>query len=598
MNSEVLIKFKADDKEVDEATKSASSKLSSFASGAAKAFAGATTVAVAAVSSMVKSAVSEFAEYEQALGGVFTLFGTGEAKTVEEYAAQVGKSVKEVEKEFHELATAEETVTVNAAQAYKTAGLSMNDYMNTVNGFAAALKQSIKDPVALAEAADEAVIDMSDNANKMGTSMEAIQNAYSGFAKQNYTMLDNLKLGYGGTKTEMERLLADASKLSGQKYDIKNLKDVYKAIHVIQEEMGITGTTAKEASSTISGSLNQTKAAYRNLLSDIIADDGVFAEESLNNLLESATTFLGNLLPVIQTALTSIANMIPTLVQKIIPMLPEMAKKILPPLISSAVSIVQGLIQAVPTLVETILPSLLDGVVQITKEIIKILPDLIIMIADMLPEIIPDIVDAIMEIIPMLLENIPRFVEAGFKLILGLLKGIINCIPQLLGKIKELGSNLVGKVREVFNLETLVNVGKNLVQGLWNGIKSVKDWILDKIKGFCDSITGGLKSFFGIHSPSKVMADQIGQYLPKGIAVGIEANADSVNGAMEDIQKDITSSFGINSQMAGAMQNSASRPIINVYNNMEVDPIGQVVSRIKTFSGGAKNDYNYGQGVS
>ena len=187
MDSEVLIKFKADDKEVDQATKSASSKLSSFASGAAKAFAGATTVAVAAVSSMVKSAVSEFAEYEQALGGVQTLFGAG-VDTVEEYAQKVGKSVKEVQKEYNELAAAEETVTVNAAQAYETAGLSMNEYMNTVNSFSAALKQSIKDPVALAEAADEAVIDMADNANKMGTSMEAIQNAYQGFAKQNYTI--------------------------------------------------------------------------------------------------------------------------------------------------------------------------------------------------------------------------------------------------------------------------------------------------------------------------------------------------------------------------------------------------------------------------
>ena len=241
-------------------------KLGSVLKGIGVTMGAVAVAAGAAAVTLAKKVVSSYAEFEQLEGGVKTLFGT-ETSSVEEYAASVGKSVGEVEGKYNSLLSAQKQVFNDANNAYKTAGLSANEYMNTVTSFSASLIASLDgDTEAAAKASNQAIIDMSDNANKMGTSMTLIQNAYQGFAKQNYTMVDNLKLGYGGTKTEMERLLKDAEKISGVKYDISNLNDVYSAIHVIQTEMGITGTTAKEAEKTISGSANAMKGAFQNLI--------------------------------------------------------------------------------------------------------------------------------------------------------------------------------------------------------------------------------------------------------------------------------------------------------------------------------------------
>ena len=242
--------------------------LGNVAGTSLKAFTAGVGAAAAGVTALGVSAVKSFADYEQLVGGIETLFGTGGA-SIKEYADSVGKSIGDVKQEYNMLMAAQNTALRYAGDAYKTAGMSANAYMETVTSFAASLKQSTKNELEAATAANQAVIDMSDNANKMGTNMEMIQNAYQGFAKQNYTMLDNLKLGYGGTKEEMKRLLEDAEKLTGVKYDMDNLSDVYAAIHAIQTELGITGTTAKEASTTISGSLNMTKAAWSNLLTGI-----------------------------------------------------------------------------------------------------------------------------------------------------------------------------------------------------------------------------------------------------------------------------------------------------------------------------------------
>lgn len=585
-DAEVLIKFKADDTEVDKASKNVSSKIGGIAKSVAKGIGVATVAAGTAIAGLTKSAVSEFAEYEQLLGGVQTLFGTGAASSLEEYATQVGKSVDKVKSEYEALSAAEEIVTTNAANAYKTAGLSMNEYMSTVSSFAASLKQSIKDPEKLAKAADQAVIDMADNANKMGTSMEAIQNAYQGFAKQNYTMLDNLKLGYGGTKTEMERLLKDATKISGVKYNIDNLGDVYQAIHVIQTELGVTGTTAKEASTTISGSAQTMKSAYHNFLSSLA--EGNFVEESFNQLLESAMTFGENLLPVIETAITSIANMIPTVVDKIVTILPGLIQKILPPLITGAVALVNGLIHALPMLIQTLLPSLLEGIVSITMEIIKLLPELVLMIADMLPTLIPMVVDAILQIIPILIDNLPLFIRAGYQLITGLAEGIINSIPKVLAIIPRLISSIVNYFRQLPSL--MAEVGGMLIRGLWNGIVNYEKWVVNKIKSLGNTIINAIKGVFGIHSPSKEFAI-IGEYNMLGLEKGMED-------MQPEIQRDIDGMFDLSPSMTGSMNNVLS-PVVNVYSNVSVeqDPLGQVVNNIKTFSGGAKNDYNYGMGA-
>ncbi|MBQ5478492.1 MAG: hypothetical protein IIT64_11895, partial [Bacteroidaceae bacterium] len=259
-----------------------------------------------AIVGLVKTATQGFAEFEQLYGGVETLFGAKGAQNVEEYAQMTGKSVDSVRGEFNKLMDAQNLVIENADKAYKTAGLSMNEYLSQATSFSASLLQSLNgDTVATAKVTDMAIIDMADNANKMGTSIEAIQNAYQGFAKQNYTMLDNLKLGYGGTKTEMERLLTDATKISGVKYDISNLNDVFEAIHVIQGELGITGTTAKEASETISGSLGMMKSAWSNLVSGL-GDTSADFDSLLKNFIDSVGTLGKNLLPVVKTALKGV----------------------------------------------------------------------------------------------------------------------------------------------------------------------------------------------------------------------------------------------------------------------------------------------------
>ena len=367
----------------------------------------------------------------------------------------------------------------------------------------------------------------------------------------------------------MERLLKDATKISGIKYDINNLSDVYEAIHIIQNNLGITGTTAVEAGETISGSFSSVKASFDNFLTSLAG--GGNADVAFQQLIQTAMTFGQNLLPVIQSAVNTIVSILPQVVQTIATTLPQMILNLLPQVIQGTIAVIEGLIEA--------------------------LPDIIIMIAEVLPDLIPVIIDAVLKIIPMLIDHIPDFINAGFKLLTGLITGLIRAVPNLLSRTVQICIDLISKLLEWLNPGKLVEIGVNLVKGLWQGISNVKDWVLGKIKGFGEGILNGIKGFFGIHSPSKVMANEVGKYLPEGMAVGIEANADSVNDSMNDIQKNITSSFGLDSQLAGTMAVNSVSPVVNVYANFETDPIGQVVNNIKTFSGGAKNDYNYGMGV-
>lgn len=261
------------------------------------------------VSSLVKASVSGYAEYEQLVGGVETLFGAG-GKSLEEYAKDTGKTVDQVSDKYNQLMNAQGTVFKNAQNAYQTAGVSANQYMDMATGFAASLISGLKgDTEKAAQLTDMAILDMSDNANKMGTDLTSIQNAYQGFAKQNYTMLDNLKLGYGGTQSEMKRLLRDAQKLSGQKYNIKNLSDIIEAIHVIQEEMDITGTTEKEAAETISGSINSTKAAWENLVMGL-SDGDADIESLFNKMTGSAKNVVKNIAKVVPNLLKNMGTLL------------------------------------------------------------------------------------------------------------------------------------------------------------------------------------------------------------------------------------------------------------------------------------------------
>jgi phage-related protein len=355
--------------------KKLASGLGKVAIAAGKAVAKAMALAATGVGTMVTMAVKSYADYEQLTGGVDTLFGG--SQSIEDYTKSISKStsaIKEfqkanglavdgiigpktraaIEESYSKIGSASEIVQKNAAQAYKTAGLSANDYMETVTSFSASLISSLGgDTVKAANYADMAITDMSDNANKMGTDMGSIQDAYQGFAKQNYTMLDNLKLGYGGTQEEMKRLLKDAGKLAGKKFDIKNYSDIIEAIHVIQDEMGITGTTAEEADKTISGSFNSMKAAWSNTLVSLVVGGDSF-DDCIDNLVDSAKTFAKNVMPAIVKALEGMGDLIEALAPILEKELPGIIDSLLPPLIKAATALVKGLIKALPSIISAI----------------------------------------------------------------------------------------------------------------------------------------------------------------------------------------------------------------------------------------------------
>lgn len=357
-----------------------------------------------AVVEATKAAVKGFAEYEQLVGGVDTLFKD-----------------------------ASDVVQKNADIAFKTAQISANDYMQTVTSFSASLIQSLGgDTKKAAQVADKAVIDMADNANKMGTDMSMIQNAYQGFAKQNFMMLDNLKLGYGGTRTEMQRLLKDAEAISGIHYDISSFSDMVEAIHVVQQNLGITGTSAEEASKTIQGSLNSMKSAWSNLVVGLANDQADF-NKLMGQFVDSAGTFLQNVIPVIQATLPKIADLVNQLAPLIIQMLPGLIQSLLPPFINVVTQIAIVLIREAPRILTMILNGFLNA-----------LPDIITALVEALPQIITAIIDFLTN--P---DNIQMLIDAAVQLFMAL----VMAVPQILGGLIQAFGTLVGN--------------------LWNGITSM-----------------------------------------------------------------------------------------------------------------------------
>lgn len=445
------------------------SKIGSALATGAKVVGAGLAVTTSAVGKLVSDATSAYADYEQLTGGVETLFKES-ADIVMQYANN----------------------------AYKTSGLSANEYMETVTSFSASLLQSLdNDTESAAKKAEMAIVDMADNANKMGTAMESIQNAYNGFAKQNFTMLDNLKLGYGGTKEEMQRLLEDATELSGVEYDIESYADIVDAIHIIQTEMGITGTTALEASETISGSAASLKSAWQNLVTGL-GDENANLEELIGNVVDAAATSLDNLLPVVERILVKIGEAIPKIVPIIADILPGVINDILPSLLSAGVTVFNAIVQALPTL--------------------------LLILIEQAPTIINNLVDAI-------LDNLPAIIECAFKLIIALAEGLIKAIPKLVEKIPDIIAAIVNGLKE--GLKAIAEIGGNLIEGLWNGINDKVSWIKDKIAGFGETILNSIKGIFGIHSPSRVFRDEIGAMLALGLGEGWDNEIGDVKKAIE-----------------------------------------------------------------
>lgn len=524
--------------------KEASEKIGKFFGSVAKTVGKASLAAIGAaatgIAALTKSAVENYAEYEQLVGGVETLFKDSSAKVLE-----------------------------YANNAYKTAGLSANDYMETVTSFSASLLQSLGgDTEKAAEIGNMAVIDMADNANKMGSSIESIQNAYAGFAKQNYTMLDNLKLGYGGTKEEMQRLIDDANALNAAqgnmtKYSIDSYADIVSAIHDVQTEMGITGTTAQEAATTIQGSLASTKAAWDNWLTGTGSVDALVG--TVVNSAKLLAKAIGDILPSLTTGISQ-------LVAQLAPEIPPLINQLLPSIIDSITTMISSLGEQLPSILATILPVITGSAPQIINTLITALisslpiivssaGQLILALASgisqSLPTLIPTIVDVVLQIVMTLVENVNLLVDAAVNLISALAEGLIAALPILIAQAPTIISRLVqeliaaapqlllsaaeivvqivsGIADNLFALGksageiittivegigemwgSLVGVGSQVVTKIREGISNAWQGLKNWFKGLWDGLFGGLNVNVGVSGSGGKSAASGLDYVPR-----------------------------------------------------------------------------------
>lgn len=516
-----------------------------------KAMASAIKEVGAALLDLGKQSIQGFAEQEQLIGGVDTLFKESSAQ-VQQYANN----------------------------AYKTAGMSANQYMETVTSFSASLLQSLGgDTKAAAEKADQAITDMSDNINKMGSDAQSVQNAYQGFAKANYTMLDNLKLGYGGTKEEMQRLLTDAEKISGIKYDISSYADIVDAIHVVQTEMGITGTTAKEAATTIDGSVNSMKSAWSNLLTGM-SNENLDLGDLVQNVVDSVGAFADNLIPRLQIMLPRFAEGLTQLANGLAPYVGPALETLLPPLMQGIGGLVSGIVQALPMAVEVVsgvVPMSVDQLTSLLPQVVSAGGEIIVSLAagigGSLPELLPSAVDAVIEVASGLVANADKLVIAAGQLIGGLAQGLIEAIPRLVYRLPEIISAIAAGLLK--GLASIGMVGQQLVEGLWNGIKNAGQWLYDKLSGWVSNILGWIKGFLGIHSPSKVFADEIGKFIPPGITLGVEQ---AMPRAMRDMGEELSALATLPLPSGGTTTNMGG-VVINVYGaeGQDVNALADVV---------------------
>lgn len=673
------------DTEINEKGFSASiKKIGSIAKGGLAVIGGSVAGVATAFGVMTKNALDSYASLEQNIGGIETLFKDSSQKVID-----------------------------SAKNAYKTAGLSANAYMETVTSFSASLLQSLEnDTEKAADYADRAITDMSDNANKMGTSMEMIQNAYQGFAKQNYTMLDNLKLGYGGTKEEMARLVSDASKLTdvqnelGITVDENSLSfaNIVNAISVMQKHMGIAGTTAKEASETISGSIATAKGAFDNFLNgtgspEALAESFVTAGKNvlkglgeivprllqtlpevkkliqenladslsgdnvqkmvesgknvvmslINGMLESIPTIIPVALNLIQFIANAITTNVPILLQKGYELLSSLVDgfvkaipKALPKILDFTQGIGDKLAEAAPVMIQKgfeLLQKLAEGIVAAVPMLIARVPEIISTFANIINDNFPTILMkgvqllgqlavGLIQAIPTLIANIPQIISAivdtlmafqwlslgkniiqflgnGIKSMIGFVKtagtnilngikgsiqnlpsalanigrtamtGLGNAISSAIGFVKSAASKIVNAIVSAIAAipGKMLSIGSNIVQGLWNGISDMTGWIIDKIGGFASSVVSSIKDFFGIHSPSKLMRDEVGKYLAQGIGIGFEKNipvkqmTKSMKKAVGDMQAtalQVTSTTPMTT-------NVATKAVTNNYTDMQMD---------------------------
>lgn len=484
-------------------------------------------IVTAGIGKALAATISEGAALQQSLGGVETLF--------KENAAQVAASAQE---------------------AYRTAGLSANAYMETVTGFSARLLQGLGgDTAAAARLADTAIADMADNANKFGTDMQTVQDTYQSLARGNYEMLDNLKLGYGGTQAEMARLindsgvLGDAMTATAENVNSIGFDKLIEAIHAVQEEMGVTGTTAQEAATTLTGSFNAMKAAARNVLGGLTLGQDI--GPSLQALAQTVTTFLaGNLIPAVWNILKALPGAAVTFIQTAVPQLAAAFLQLLPQLQAGLTAggpqllqkgtellnqLVNGIFMALPNIFQAGYSAIAEfgnsifaNLPQVLEAGKNILMNIVSGIAQMLPQLWQSAAGMIASLLTGLVQNLPQILAAGFDLVVSLISGIGNALPSLGTAAGQAARKIWDAVKNIDWLQ----LGKDIISGLINGIGAMAGALWDAAVNIAKSALNAIKSFFGIASPSKVMRDEVGRWIPAGVAEGIEKNTRPITSAM------------------------------------------------------------------
>lgn len=490
-------------------------KLKTGLATAAKAGLAALGAAVAGIAALGTQSIKLYSDYEQLVGGVETLFGAGGAE-LEEYAASVGKTVSDAEAEYNALIAAQDAVMANARDAWKNAGMSANEYMDTVTAFSAALIQGLGgDTQAAAEVANVAITDMADNANKMGTDLASIQYAYQGFAKQNYTMLDNLKLGYGGTQAEMARLindsgvLGDTMEVTAETVNQVSFDKIVEAIHVVQDEMGITGTTADEAATTIQGSISSMKAAWDNFLAGM-ADPEQDFDALLGNLVDSVVTVGKNLVPRIQMLLPRLAEGLTQLANSLLPYIPTTLQSLLPTLIDGASSLISGFTAVLPDIITTAIsaiPQLAGAAVSIIGNLVTALgtaaPQLLSAGVQLLNQLVAGIetgLPTLAERIPAMLQaglgyltqQLPTVITAGMDLLNALMNGILSAIPVMAEQLPVIVQTVLDGI--TVQLPSVLNKGVELLTNLVNGILSAIPSMLEQLPQIIDNFISFITS--------------------------------------------------------------------------------------------------------
>ena len=572
-NAEVLVKFKGDTKDLDTKTKNSKSAIKGFATAigtglgtAAGIAATALTTTAIAIGNLAKSSVEAYADFEQLEGGLISMLGKED---------EINRVLKDSE------------------EAYHTLTMSQNDYLNAFESSYALVKNGLADQNNAIDYTNKVLQLSSDLYNTYGRSIEYYQGAIEWALKGTYSYLDNLNIGIIGTKEGFIEA-ANASGLFEE--EIKNVnqltnEDIINVIQKYAENAGAWGKTQAEASETIIGSLNQVKATWENFVAGL-AKDGADIDGLIDNLVSSAMTFVDRIIPVIIRTLEGISKALPTLATKIGQELPKLLDGILPNLVEAVINLTQSLVANLPKIIKI----LFDAIIQISIAATKMLPDILNALiqatlliieglANAMPDLLPIIVDATMKVIPILIENIPLFIKVGIELLLGLISGILQSMPMLVGAILDIGVAMFNAIKNV--PQTFKGMGKDILTGLWNGIAEKTTWLINKIKSLGSSVIKAAKSIFGIESPSKVFAE-IGEYNILGLEKGMED-------MQPQLQHTIDTMFDLQPNISGSMNNTLNQNLnVVVNNNMELDPLGQVVNRIKTFSGGAKNDYNWG----